>query len=86
MPLVKVKDKYQVTLPAPVRERAGVAVGDLLEAAVEGKKITLTPKALADKELEWGLTRGLEDIKKGRVLGPFKTVKEAMRVLRARTR
>ena len=44
MPLVRVKGKYQVTLPLTVREKAGLAVGDLLEAKVEGKKITLTPK------------------------------------------
>ena len=41
MPLVKIKEKYQVTLPASVRKKAGVAVGDLLEAQVRGKTITL---------------------------------------------
>jgi AbrB family looped-hinge helix DNA binding protein len=43
MPLVRVKEKFQVTLPASVRQRTGLAVGDLLEANVEGKTITLTP-------------------------------------------
>src|SRR5262245_23412665 len=35
MPLVKVETKYQVTLPGPIRRRARLHVGDLLEARVE---------------------------------------------------
>jgi len=38
MALVKIKEKYQVTLPAALREKAGLEVGDLLDAKVEGKK------------------------------------------------
>ncbi len=77
MPLVKVKNKYQVTLPAPVRQKAGLAVGDLLEAAVEGKRITLTPKSVVDREL----ALALEDVKQGRVYGPFRSAKEMIRSL-----
>jgi AbrB family looped-hinge helix DNA binding protein len=75
--LVKVKEKYQVTLPASVRQKAKVAVGDLLEATVEGKKITLTPKSIVDREI----ALALEDVKKGRVYGPFSTAKETIRSL-----
>jgi len=77
VPLVKVKEKYQVTLPASVRQKAKVAVGDLLEATVEGKKITLTPKSIVDREI----ALALEDVKKGRVYGPFSTAKETIRSL-----
>ena len=77
MPLVKVKEKYQVTLPASVRQRVGLAVGDLLEATVEGKKITLTPKSVVDREL----ALALEDMKKGRVYGPFSSAKAMIRSL-----
>ena len=35
MPIVKVKSKYQVTLPSSVRDQVGIAVGDILEATVE---------------------------------------------------
>ncbi len=35
LPLVKVKTKYQITLPTTVREQAGIDVGDLLEAKDE---------------------------------------------------
>ncbi len=78
VPLVKVKTKYQVTLPASVRKKVRLAVGDLLEAKVENNKITLTPKSAIDREL----ALALEDIRRGRAYGPFKTAKEAIRALR----
>lgn len=84
MPLVKVKEKYQVTLPASVRQKAGVTVGDLLEAEVKGKKITLTPKVVVDRALiEKRLAESFEDFRKGRVYGPFSSAKEAVRALKA---
>jgi AbrB family looped-hinge helix DNA binding protein len=80
VPLVKVRDKYQVTLPATVRRKAGIAVGDLLEAQVKDGKITLTPKRLVDREL----TLALKDVRKGRVYGPFRSARESVRSLRSR--
>lgn len=80
MPLVKVRDKYQVTLPATVRRKAGIAIGDLLEAQVKDARITLTPKRVVDREL----ALALEDVKKGRVYGPFRSAREAVRSLRRR--
>jgi len=77
VPLVRVKEKYQVTLPASVRRKAGLTVGDLLEANVEGKKITLTPKSVVDREL----ALALEDVRKGRVYGPFSSAKEVIQSL-----
>ena len=82
MPLVTVKTKYQVTLPTAVRKQAKVAVGDILEAKVEGAKITLTPKSLVDREL----ALALDDVRKGRVYGPFTTVPELMRSLKRRAK
>ena len=87
MPLVKVKEKFQVTLPARVREKAGLTVGDLLEVKVKGKKITLVPKAVIDRDLIGErLAEAEEDIKKGRVYGPFRSVKEMVRSLRKKGR
>ncbi len=82
MPLVKVKAKYQVTLPTAVREQVGIGVGDLLEAHVERGKITLTPKTLIDREI----AEGLEDIKKGRTYGPFASAKELLHSLHQNAR
>jgi len=84
MPLVKVKEKYQVTLPASVRQRAKVLVGDFLEAQVEGGKITLTPKVVVDRAfIEKRLAESFEDFRKGRAYGPFASAKETIRALRA---
>ncbi|GAB6946165.1 AbrB/MazE/SpoVT family DNA-binding domain-containing protein [Vulcanisaeta sp. JCM 16161] len=39
--LVKVTRNYQVTIPASVRERLGIRVGDLLSVEVDGDRIVL---------------------------------------------
>ena len=77
MPVVKVKTKYQVTLPTSVRHRVDLKVGDLLDAKVERGKITLTPKGVMTS----GIAEGLDDIKKGRVYGPFTSAQELLRSL-----
>ncbi|MGA2721534.1 MAG: AbrB/MazE/SpoVT family DNA-binding domain-containing protein [Bryobacteraceae bacterium] len=82
MPIVTVKNKYQVVIPQRVREQIGVAVGDILEAKVERGKITLTPKSVVDR----AIAEGLEDMRKGRMHGPFKTVEEMIDSLKGRNR
>ena len=82
MALVTVKAKYQVVIPQRVREQIGVAIGDFLEAKVERGQITLTPKSVVDR----ALAEGLEDVRKGRVKGPFKTVDEMINSLKAKGR
>ena len=74
---MKVKTKYQVTLPTSVRHRVGLKVGDLLDAKVERGKITLTPKSVMPP----GIAEGLEDIKKGRTYGPFASADELLQSL-----
>ncbi|MGH9857561.1 MAG: AbrB/MazE/SpoVT family DNA-binding domain-containing protein [Acidobacteriota bacterium] len=78
MAVVKIKERFQVTLPAALREQAGLEVGDLLEAKVEGKKITLTPKTLLDREL----VQALKEIEQGKTFGPFSSAKDLIRSLR----
>lgn len=77
MPLVKIKTKYQVTLPTNLRTEVGLEVGDFLEAKVEKGKITLTPKTIIDR----AVAAGLEDIKNGRVYGPFDSAGDLVRSL-----
>ncbi len=79
MALVTVKNKYQVVIPMRVREEAGIEIGDLLEARVEKGKVTLTPKSVIDRRID----EALEDIRKGRVYGPFKNDKEMIASLHA---
>jgi len=49
MTLVTIKDKFQVTLPAKLRARLGVRVGDLMDATVHEDGILLRPKAVVDR-------------------------------------
>lgn len=72
MPLVKIKQKYQLTLPASVRAQAHLKIGDFLEAEVTGKLITLTPKGVVDREL----ALALDDVKHGRVSRAYNTAED----------
>jgi len=82
MKLVTVKTKYQIVIPRAIREQAGVGIGDLLEAKVEKGKITFAPKSVLDRHL----AEGLEDLKKGRTHGPYKSAKDAIVALEARAK
>ncbi len=82
MPLLKVREHFQVTLPAEVRQKLDLEVGDLLEAEVKDGKLTLSPKVVVDREI----ALGLRDLRRGLTLGPFRTAKEAVRALRRRAR
>jgi AbrB family looped-hinge helix DNA binding protein len=78
MGVVTVNDEYRVLIPPNVREQLGLHVGDQLEAKVERGKITLTRKSLVHQ----AIAEGLEDIRKGRVFGPFDTVDEMLESLK----
>ncbi len=82
MALTKVGPKFQVTIPKEAREAARIKVGDLIEAEVKRRVIVLRPKVLVDKAfIEKRLAAAEEDIKKGRVYGPFKSAKALIRSL-----
>jgi AbrB family looped-hinge helix DNA binding protein len=53
LPLVKVKEKFQVTIPTELREALHLTVGDLLEATIENETIVLKPKAVIDRKEAW---------------------------------
>ena len=59
MALVRVKGKYQVTIPKEVRRKLGLRVGDYLEVEVQGSAIVLKPKALVDKDEAFEKLRSL---------------------------
>ena len=81
MAVVKVKPRYQVTLPPKIRAKARVEVGDLFEAELQGRAITLVSKRLIDRKL----ALVLNEVKRGRVKGPFPTAQATVRALRRRT-
>ncbi len=80
MDIVAIKNKFQIVIPQRIREQVNVEVGDLLEANVEGGKITFTPKSLIDRHL----AEALEDLKQGRTHGPYVNAREAIKALEAR--
>ncbi len=87
MALVRVKPKFQITIPQAARSTVDVKVGDFLEAVPQKGGILLRPKMVVDKvEIDNRIEAAVADVKAGRVLGPFKTASAAMRALNKRAR
>lgn len=76
--LIRVKTKYQVTLPPNVREQFHLGVGDLLEVSHIGTSIILTPKTIVDKHL----AGALQDVAEGKIKGPFASPQDLLRNLK----
>ncbi len=75
--IVKLGVSRQVVIPKRFHDQLGLRAGEYLEVELQSDRLVLTPKALIDKRL----AEGLEDIVKGRVYGPFRSVKEMVRSL-----
>lgn len=81
---VKVREKYQVTIPEDVRNKIPLKVGERVEVVVRGGEIIIRPIVEIPRDQAWFWSRGwqnqiaksMEDIKKGK-MKIFKTVKEA---------
>jgi AbrB family looped-hinge helix DNA binding protein len=83
MPLVKVKHKFQVTIPTEIREKTQIAEGDVLEMTVQGDKIILKPKLIIDRDsIPAALAEGIKDYQEGRTCGPFVSVQEFKEALK----
>ncbi|MGA2433663.1 MAG: AbrB/MazE/SpoVT family DNA-binding domain-containing protein [Bryobacteraceae bacterium] len=77
MPIVTVKNKYQVVIPRQVRDKIGVAVGDVFEAKAENGKIVFEPKSIIDR----GIAESMAEFKAGHSFGPFATHKQFLGAL-----
>lgn len=86
MTVVKIGVSRQVVIPKKLHEELGLAPGDYLDVELKEGKVVMTPKTLVDKEIRKRLEEGLEDIRQGRVLGPFDNSKDAMTALRAQVK
>ena len=85
--LVKVQHKGQVTIPSRLRQHAGIAEGDIVEATFQRGHIVLTPKVVMDRSwfpnadgeytpaqrrvINARLAKADKEIKSGRTFGPF---------------
>lgn len=85
--ITQIRQNYQITLPAEVRKRLGVKIGDLVEISIKGAKLTLALKRAVDMEDAWFWTKEWQegereaeaDIKAGRV----KKAKSAEELIRS---
>ncbi len=84
---IHVGAKHQVTLPREIMKRARLSAGDPLEVIYEEDAIILRPQVhiprdqayFWTKEWQKGEREADEDIKAGRMYGPFRSVKEMKR-------
>lgn len=81
MPVVKIRTNRQVTIPKTIFDELGFQEGQFVEAVRKDNGVFYKPKKLVDVDRD--IAEALEDIKKGRVAGPFTTVKEVMQSLKA---
>ena len=89
MVVCKVTRRFQVTIPKAVREELKLEEGTHLAVGVENGSIVLTPQEIDPDQAwfwteEWqeGEREADEDIRQGRVSGPFETADELIGHLR----
>lgn len=83
-PTVRIGPKHQITIPAEVFKKLQLREGDFLGAIVKDTEIVLKPKRLISRDQEWFWTKEWqkkekeadEDIKAGRLSGPFTNAKD----------
>ena len=88
MAITRLKPKYQVTIPKPVRDALGLKVGDLVETTITRAGAVIRPVVLVPKKVD--LKKRFEAaeraVKEGRVLGPFTSASAAMRAVKRHAR
>lgn len=77
--IVKIGLSRQVAIPKKLHDKLGLSPGDYLRVELEGDRLVLTPQALIERRL----AESLDDIRKGRVRGPFRSVPELVQSLRS---
>lgn len=85
MPTVKLGASRQIVIPKKLHDALGLEAGDYLEVEIyEGSKLLVTPKDLVDRhpEIDRRLAEAEEDVKAGRVKGPYTTAEDAITALR----
>ena len=90
MPLVKIKQNYQITIPQELRKKFNVLVGDYLEIESKKEGLVIKPVKVIHPEQsyfytpEWQKKEAEADeaIAKGEILGPFDNAKDAIKALK----
>lgn len=84
MPTVKVREKYQVTIPEEVREKIPLKVGERVQVTVRDGEIVIQPMAEVPRGQAWfwseemqnQVAKSIREIEQGKVK-VFRSVKEA---------
>jgi AbrB family looped-hinge helix DNA binding protein len=82
--MAKITRNFQVSIPKEVRDRLHLEEGDFVEVEERDGEIVMVPKKLIDADQAWFWSREWqagerevdEDIRAGRLIGPFKNVEE----------
>lgn len=75
--MVKIGVSRQVVIPKRLHDEMRLAPGDYLEVELQDERLVLTPKALVEKRI----AESLEEVRGGRVRGPFPSVPSLLRSL-----
>jgi AbrB family looped-hinge helix DNA binding protein len=81
---VKIREKYQVTIPEEVRGKIPLKVGERVEVTARGTEIVIRPIVEIPRDQAWfwtkewqeQITQSIKDLEKGK-MKVFKSVKEA---------
>ena len=91
MPLIKVKQNYQITLPNSLRKDLNISVGDYMEIAKQDGELVLKPVKVVHpdqayfytKEWQKGEAEADRDIATGDVLGPFDNITDGLAAVKS---
>jgi AbrB family looped-hinge helix DNA binding protein len=94
MPISKLGQRRQVVIPKEICDEVGLEEGDFVEVTSTAGKVIIKPKKVVDADevltpaqravIDKRLAEADEDIKEGRVSGPFATVDKLKRHLNAK--
>jgi len=90
MPLIKVKQNYQITIPNSVRKDLKISIGDYMEVEKQNGGLVLKLVKMVHQDQayfyteEWqkGEAQADKDIAKGEVLGPFDNLEDGLDALK----
>jgi AbrB family looped-hinge helix DNA binding protein len=91
MPIGKLGQRRQVVIPKEICQELGLEEGDFVEVTSAKGQVIIKPKKLVDADelltpaqqatIDNRLAEGLDDLKQGRVYGPFDSVDTMLRSL-----
>jgi AbrB family looped-hinge helix DNA binding protein len=89
MSISKLGQRRQVVIPKQIWDELGFEIGDYVEVQRVKGTVVITPKKLVDRDeeltpeqkavIDAGIADGLEDMRQGRVYGPFDSVDAMLR-------